>query len=220
MTGAVVAMLFTAAWNDTGSALLVHAEEETKGSLNVAYHTQAEISARIKSDGVTQQDPLNYAMDPLFTPPYDNAGTLAPDTLNNAMKMMNQIRYIAGLQDNVTLNEEYNQKAQAAAYVNLLNRKLSHYPTKPAGMADSMYNLGRSGASSSNLVMASWNRSLNSTIVQGWMEDGDSSNIDRVGQRHKWHGRHKICQLNILVRFFLGLFLWEPMWTRMQSMLH
>lgn len=51
--GAAAAMLFTGVWNDTGSALLVHAEEETKGSLNVAYHTQAEISACIKNDGVT-----------------------------------------------------------------------------------------------------------------------------------------------------------------------
>jgi len=183
-TGAAATMLFTAVWNDTGSALLVHAEEETKGSLNVAYHTQAEISARIKSDGVRQQEPLNYIVDPLFTSPYDNAGVLAPDTLNDAMKMMNQIRYIAGLQDNVTLNEEYNQKAQAAAYVNFLNRGLSHYPAKPAGMADSMYNLGRNGASRSNLAMA-WKCSLNWAIVQNWMEDGDSSNIDRVGHR-RW----------------------------------
>lgn len=183
--GAAAAMLFTGVWNDTGSVLLVHAEEETKSSLNVAYHTQAEISARIKNDGVTQEDPLNYVVDPSFAPPYDNVGVLAPDTLNNAMKMMNQIRYIAGLQDNVTLNEEYNRKAQAAAYVNLLNRNLSHYPTKPAGMADSMYDLGRNGASSSNIAMASWKCSLNWTIVQGWMEDGDASNIDRVGHR-RW----------------------------------
>lgn len=84
--GSAAAMLFTAVWNDTGSALLVHAEEETKSSLNVAYHTQAEISARIKNDGVTQEDPLNYMADPSFAPPYDNAGVLAPDTLNNAMK--------------------------------------------------------------------------------------------------------------------------------------
>lgn len=162
-TGMATAMLFTTVWNETENALLVHAEEETTGSLNVAYRTQAEISARMKSDGVTQQDALNYVVDPLFTPPYDNAGILDPDTLNNAMKMMNQIRYIASLRDNVKLNEEYNQKAQAAAYVNFINQNLSHYPTKPDGMTDSMYNLGRGGASSSNIAMASWKCSLSWT---------------------------------------------------------
>ena len=179
------ALTFTAAWGGMGAVMPVHAEEaRPQGSLNVAYHSQAEISARIKSDGVSLDDPLHYIVEPQSVPPY-NAGTLAPDTLNNAMKMMNQIRYIAGLSDNVTLNEEYNRKAQAAALVNLANRSLSHYPSRPAGMDDALYNLGYSGSSSSNIAMASWNCSLNWTIVRSWMEDGDASNIDRVGHR-RW----------------------------------
>ncbi|MDE6221377.1 MAG: CAP domain-containing protein [Lachnospiraceae bacterium] len=179
------AMIFTLQWSVMGEIPSVHAEEESGGHLNVAYHTQAEISARIKSDGVSLIDPLNFAVDPQLAAPYDNAGVLSQDTLDAAMKMMNQIRYIAGLQDNVTLNEEYNRKAQAAALVNYANRSLSHSPSKPAGMSDTMYKLGYDGASSSNIAMASWNRSLNQTIVQGWMKDGDSSNIDRVGHR-RW----------------------------------
>lgn len=107
----------------------MHAEEQSGGRLNVAYHTQAEISARIKSDGITLNDPLNFAVQPQLAPPYGNAGVLSPETLNAAMKTMNQIRYIAGLQDNVTLNEEYNRKAQAAALVNFANHSLSHYPS-------------------------------------------------------------------------------------------
>lgn len=182
---AATVMIFTTAWGSPGAIPAVHAEEQSGGRLNVAYHTQAEISARIKSDGITLNDPLNFAVQPQLAPPYGNAGVLSPETLNAAMKTMNQIRYIAGLQDNVTLNEEYNRKAQAAALVNFANHSLSHYPSRPAGMDDGMYKLGSAGASSCNIAMASWNRSLNETIVKSWMEDGDSSNIDRVGHR-RW----------------------------------
>lgn len=181
----VAAMIFAVPWNGMDEIALVHAQEASRGHLNVAYHTQAEISARIKSDGISLNDPLNFVTEPQLTAPYDNAGILSPDTLNAAMKTMNQIRYIAGLQDNVTLNEEYNRKAQAASLVNYANHTLSHSPSKPAGMTDSMYKLGHDGASSCNIAMASWNRSLNQTIVKSWMEDGDSHNIDRVGHR-RW----------------------------------
>ncbi|MDE6055077.1 MAG: CAP domain-containing protein, partial [Lachnospiraceae bacterium] len=182
---AAATMVFTTSWNGLGDISSVHAAEESQSRLNVAYHTQAEISARIKSDGISLNDPLTFVTEPQLTSPYSNAGVLSQDTLNAAMKTMNQIRYIAGLQDNVTLNEEYNRKAQAAALVNYANHALSHSPSKPAGMNDSMYKLGYDGASSCNIAMASWNCSLNQTIVQSWMEDGDSSNIDRVGHR-RW----------------------------------
>lgn len=177
------AFVFTAVWSGTGTTTVY--AEETKGQLNVTYHTQAEISARIKSDAISMNDSLNYAVDPQLAPPYDNAGVLDQDTLNSALKTMNQIRYIAGLQDNVTLNDGYIKQAQAAALVNYANRSLSHYPEKPAGMNDEMYSVGKQGASSCNIAYASWKRSLNATIVQSWMEDGDSSNIDRVGHR-RW----------------------------------
>lgn len=53
-------------------------------------------------------------------------------------------------------------------------------------MSDAMYDLAVIGASSSDIAWASWaDRSLNSTLVSGWMNDGDSSNIDRVGHR-RW----------------------------------
>lgn len=177
------ALVFAAAGSGTGT-MTVYAEE-TKGQLNVTYRTQAEISARIKSDAISMNDSLNYAVDPQLAPPYDNAGVLDQATLDSALKTMNQIRYIAGLQDNVTLNDGYVKQAQAAALVNYANRSLSHYPEKPAGMNDEMYSVGKRGASSCNIAYASWKRSLNATIVQSWMEDGDSSNIDRVGHR-RW----------------------------------
>ena len=167
----------------SGAALPVHAEEAAGGSLNVAYHSKEEIAARMKGDALSLDAPVSYAVEPQRSAPYSNIGVLTQETLDNAMKMMNQIRFIAGLSDNVTLNEEYNRLAQAASMVNYANGSLSHYPSMPAGMDGEVYQLGYAGSSSSNLALGY--STLNRTIVQGWMEDGDSSNIDRVGHR-RW----------------------------------
>ena len=173
------ALMLVTAWWCIGIDETVYAD----GSLNVNYHSQAEISARIKRDGVSVNDPLAYSVEPQRDAPYSNVGALTPDTLARAMKIMNQIRYIAGISDNVTLNDEYNRKAQAASMVCYANGYLSHYPNMPAGMDGAVYDLGYKGASRSNLAVGYW--SLNEAIVLGWMEDGDSDNIDRVGHR-RW----------------------------------
>lgn len=178
-------VVFAGGWSGADAALSVHAEEVAKGSLNVDYHSKEEIAARMKSDAVSLDLKPGYAVEPQLEIPYGNAGVLSQETLDSAIKTMNQIRFIAGLSSNVTLNEEYNKQAQAAALVNYANGGLSHYPSMPAGMDGAVYELGQHGASSSNLAMASWNRSLNETIVKAWMEDGDASNIDRLGHR-RW----------------------------------
>lgn len=172
------ALMLVAVWGCMGMDRAVYAD----GSLNVEYHSQAEISARIKSDALSMDVPVSYAVEPMQEAPYSNIGVLAPDTLIQAIKTMNQIRYIAGLSDNVTLNEEYNRLAQAAAMICYANGYLSHYPYMPEGMDGAVYELGRKGASSSNLAGGS---SLNEAIMLMWMNDGDYSNIDRAGHR-RW----------------------------------
>ena len=158
--------------------------EEATG-VNIQYHTQDEIRDYAKASSVQLEDALSFAEEPGTEKPY-SLGKLSDETLQSAIKMLNQVRYIAGIQDNVVLSDEYSQLAQAGSLANYINKKLSHYPEKPDGMTDEMYALAQEGAGSSNIAMASWkNRSLNSTIVSGWMEDGDSSNIDRVGHR-RW----------------------------------
>lgn len=179
------AILTAAAWGGAGgmSASAQEAGRNGRGQLNVAYRTQEEISARIKLDGVSADDIPEFVVEPQALPPYSNIGIVSQTTLDSSIKMLNQMRYIAGLQDNVTLNDEYNLKAQAAAMVNALNKSLDHHPVQPAGMDAGIYNLGYEGASSSNLAMGY--SSLNSAIVEGWMLDGNESNIDRVGHR-RW----------------------------------
>ncbi len=160
------------------------AQKEAVG-INVAYHTQDEIRAYIKNSGAGISDAVTFQENPVTEAPF-GLGKLSNETLDSAVKMLNQIRYIAGIPYDVALDDSYNEKAQAASLVNYVNGKMTHYPTKPEGMADEMFALGESGAGSSNIAWgssASWK--LNRFIVMSWMEDGDSSNIDSVGHR-RW----------------------------------
>nr|WP_294486900.1 Ig-like domain-containing protein [uncultured Anaerosporobacter sp.] len=150
--------------------------------INVAYHTEDEIRDYLKSSGATPDNPVTYKEKPSISAPY-KAGSLTDETLNSAIKMLNQVRYIAGISDNVSLNDEAIAKTQAASLVNSVNNTLTHYPDKPTDMEDILYQLGALGAGSSNL--GAGYSTINSSIVNGYMEDGDSSNIDRVGHR-RW----------------------------------
>lgn len=166
------------------STIVVKAETDAAQAIgiNVAYHTEDEIRDYLKSSGATPDNPVVYKEKPCITAPY-KAGSLTDETLNSAIKMLNQVRYIAGISYNVSLNDEAIAKTQAASLVNSVNDTLSHTPEKPSDMEDSLYQLGAKGAGSSNL--GAGYSTINSSIVNGYMEDGDSSNIDRVGHR-RW----------------------------------
>jgi Bacterial surface proteins containing Ig-like domains len=166
------------------SAIVAKAETDNTQAIgiNVAYHTEDEIRDYLKASGATAYNPVAYKEKPSITAPY-KAGSLTDETLNSAIKMLNQVRYIAGISYNVSLNEEAIAKTQAASLVNSVNDTLSHTPEKPTDMEDSLYQLGAKGAGSSNL--GAGYDTINSSILNGYMDDGDSSNIDRVGHR-RW----------------------------------
>lgn len=157
--------------------------QDAKG-INVQYHTQKEISNYIKKKGIDVNLDVVYTKQPSPTSPY-KTGKLSDKTLNEALQTLNAIRYIAGIDDNVTLDTTYNEKTQAAALTNAANQYLTHYPTQPAKMSNSLYALGKEGARSSNIAWTSWKTGLNFAIVNAWMEDGDAYNIDCVGHR-RW----------------------------------
>ena len=136
----------------------------------------------IDLDELTRKSVSYSAQPDIDTPPYA-AGSLSNETLNDALKVLNFVRYIAGVPSNVTLNSDYNEWAQAASLVSRLNNKLSHDPSQPAGLPNDPYDLGHTGASRSNLGSGYANPA--SSIVNGYLRDGDASNIDRVGHR-RW----------------------------------
>lgn len=118
-------------------------------------------------------------VEPSITPPY-HPGTLRSEALLDALNVTNFIREIASL-PSVSLNDTFNERAQAASLVNAVNQKLTHYPAQPTGMDEGLFNLGYKGASSSNLGFGYGD--IIQSIQYGYMEDGDSSNIHAVGHR-------------------------------------
>ena len=148
--------------------------------LGVASHTQEEIIEHIKDSGALITDDTVYKTSYSYEEPY-SAGELDESTLNSGIAMLNNIRYIAGLNYDVTLDDEFNKECQAGALIGKIYGTIDHHPKQPSGMSDELYQLAYKGCSESNIA---WGYStLNKCIVLGWMSDEDDSNISRVGHR-------------------------------------
>ena len=99
-----------------------------------------------------------------------------------AVKRLNAYRLICGVPHDVTLDADQNTKCQAAAKLLVKVGHLDHTPTNP-GLPDDEFHLGYTGTSHSNLAGASGARLTMSEAVDGFMDDSDSSNVERVGHR-------------------------------------
>ena len=148
--------------------------------LGVESHTQEEIIKHIKDSGALITDDTVYKTNYSAEQPY-SAGVLDESTLNSGIAMLNNIRYIAGLNYDVTLDEEFNKECQAGALIGKIYEAIDHHPKQPSGMSDDLYQLAYKGCSESNIA---WGFStLNKCIVFGWMSDEDEGNISSVGHR-------------------------------------
>ncbi|MGN0295199.1 MAG: CAP domain-containing protein [Lachnospiraceae bacterium] len=154
--------------------------------LNVTKRTVEEIRDFASRYPASVSQKVTYKKEPSLSNPYSE-GILSDETMNSALNLLNQCRYIAGLDADVTLDDDYSSQASAATLVNYLNGELSHNPKKPSVLVSNdeglLYDRGRRGAMNSNL--AAGYSTLNSAIMNGWMSDSDSSNIERVGHR-RW----------------------------------
>lgn len=96
---------------------------------------------------------------------------------------MRQYRYLCGVPfETLAYNPRQGELALAAASICARLDKLTHAPERPPGMSDEDYKLGKDGAGQSNLFSG---RTEPAGCVDGWMDDSDPSNIDRVGHR-RW----------------------------------
>lgn len=160
-----------------------YAQRSWAYGIGTFYQTRGDIRNYMASSGADPENVTDMQTEPVYSSPYE-PGVVTQQSLQDALAMLNQMRYIAGLSSDVTLDGEYTREAQAGAFLNALNRQMSHYPERPEGIDDALYELGCKGASSSNLAVASW-RSTLSFFVELWMDDSDSSNIGEVGHR-RW----------------------------------
>jgi len=127
-----------------------------------------------------ETSPGTYSDNKLIAPYV--AGKIKSQFLQDALNMTNFVRFLAGLPYDVILDNELINKAQHGSVL-LKASGFSHTPSKPADMDETFYNLAYSSTSSSNIAYGY--QTIASSIKDGYMSDGDTSNIDRVGHR-RW----------------------------------
>lgn len=133
------------------------------------------------TDGNYMNEGNIYETLPQLTAPYA-MGSIKHEFIEDGLNAANFVRFLAGLPDDLEADWSLEQQEQSAALLSAVNRVLSHTQKKPAGMEQSMFDIGNAGAGGSNLIKGSltfYNH------VLGYMSDSDESNIDRVGHR-RW----------------------------------
>ena len=122
-------------------------------------------------------DEIKKTLSTILTPDDKKA-----DDNTKALRKLKAYRYLSGLAyEDLTLDDKYNQMCLAGAKLCEKIGKLEHTPKNP-GLPEDEYKLGYKGTSQSNLAQGTL------TLVEsvdGWMDDSDEANIDRLGHR-RW----------------------------------
>lgn len=148
------------------------------GSLSMSKLSKQEIIDLLNAAPTTMLSDI-FSASPSCTAPYAT-GKIRQEVLDAAAARLSALRRIAGLPA-VTANPALCEQAQYGAVILGKLGGLSHQPSKPADMDNSFYQKAYDATSSSNLFAG---LSLLST-PDGFMEDSDAGNIDRVGHR-RW----------------------------------
>ena len=149
------------------------------GDLSADKLTQGQITALL--DGAPLISPAlgeEFDVAPSVTAPYAT-GKVSQELLQNTANRLSALRTLAGLPP-VTLDAELCENAQYGAVL-IAASEFSHTPSKPADMDQDFYQKGFEAASSSNIYAGV--RLI--YTVDGFMDDSDASNIDRLGHR-RW----------------------------------
>ncbi len=146
-------------------------------------HSKEEIKSFYQAHPFRLNGKVTFEDEPSFSP--YKAGRVSKNSETDGLNALNFVRYVAGIYPEVTAKDELVNYAQTASVVLARIDELTHYPHQPSDMPDDFYNVGAKGAGSSNLAWHSAGMSLSYTIIEMYMDDGDSKNIDSVGHR-RW----------------------------------
>lgn len=154
---------------------------------HVQQHTRTEIVQKMKEYVSVRTDEEYlwkeaYEEKPVISSPY-SPGKLQEAYILEGVKAVNWVRYLAGLPDDIEADLTLSDQQQAAAVLNAIHGELNHYPAQPQGMSASLYSLGANGAKSSNIAYGADN--FMEAVVDLYMADSSTGNIDRVGHR-RW----------------------------------
>ncbi len=135
----------------------------TSTSLDVTVHSEREIAKYIQNANYVAFGSETYQLDPDPDHAPYSAGILSYESREQALEIVNCVRYIAGL-PKVELSNEDADMAQAAA---LLTAITGGRQGKPTGMGEELYNLASKGAANCLLDVDTLN--FFSSIMTRWM---------------------------------------------------
>lgn len=160
------------------------AQAEAAGSASDGgtYRTKEEVIAKWYQYRPTSLELNPFLVEPSIYAPY-TPGQIQQGTLQDGLNMLNFMRYLAGIPDDVELDPELTKKAQYGTVVLGASSEVTHYPSPLADMDSDFFQIGYDGTSQSNLATAGWSP-LSSTVLT-WLHDTDSANIVDLGHR-RW----------------------------------
>lgn len=170
-------------YDNLSSAVTLYNDARQGGNRNSGSTTMKKLS-KAEFLQLMEAAPLDWSSDvfdamPSCTAPFA-LGSVKTSALQGAANRLNLLRRLAGL-PSVTLDMGLCEDAQYSAVIQGYNGWLNHQPAQPDGMSDSFYQRAYAASSSSNLAAGV----TLTYAVDGWMDDSDTGNIDRLGHR-RW----------------------------------
>ncbi|MDB5296200.1 MAG: S-layer protein, partial [Phycisphaerales bacterium] len=124
-----------------------------------------------------------FLEEPAVGPPAYRAGKVAPESLEQALKVTRLYRYLSGVPwQNVVLSPSDTVEAQHGAVILQKIGSLTHTPAKPDGMDDAFFKLAYAGCHKGNIHQG---QTHILSGIRGFMDDSDASNIAGIGHR-RW----------------------------------
>lgn len=147
-------------------------------------HTREDVRAAY-SDLTIRREISPYLVAPVTSGEYA-PGTLSDEVLSDAEAYLEFIRYLAYIENDISLDAIYTLRAQHAAVLLAANDKLSHDPDRAPGMHDGFYQTAHTGAMSSNIAAINWmdNDVLIASLDYFVRDDGEA-NLSVLGHR-RW----------------------------------
>ncbi len=147
--------------------------------LGLSIHSQQDIRNFIAAHPVDLYETVKYDVIPHTPAPYV-VGKISDQTANSALDTYNTIRYIAGLNSDVTIDSELQNRAQTGALLLAACDMLTHYPPKMDDMDQDMYDYGCKGVP---CISTAYELQLNQDIL-GWISDNENVHKDNLGHRN------------------------------------
>ncbi|MDE6107914.1 MAG: hypothetical protein K2F83_04475 [Oscillospiraceae bacterium] len=161
---------------------------DVSGSKSLPKLSQTEIAALIEAAPNTLSE-YPFEVEPSVKAPYAT-GKVKTSALQAAADRVTMLRRLAGLPA-VELDLSLSEQGQYGAVL-MTASEFSHYPPQPSDMNNDFYQKGRDATSTSNIHTSSSHGFVitNASYVlakspDGFMDDSDASNVDRVGHR-RW----------------------------------